>query len=212
MSTPLVITFLLPDGRSTHLGNQVFFISGGHNTQRTSRGLSQYGSFFWYEVIYLVYTSCIYQMQCHQSIFRQVSGKHIHDLWQCETSNARWWACSGSGTCVYKVFAADRGSIYCVYKRHLLLTYTNIYLLYSSSRQKMTKVYPLAMVTVIFEQYIGHAIQTENSACKTNYWSKLALLEVQCLSVHHFIYNICNLNHAWIIDHNCMFFSYYTLL
>ena len=44
------------------------------------------------------------------------------------------------------------------------------------------------MVTVIFEQYIGHAIQTENSACKTNYWSKLALREVQCLSVHHFIY------------------------
>ena len=125
MSTPLVITFLLPDGRSTHLVSGIFHFRG-HNTQRTSRKTSSMGLFS--EVIYLVYTSCIYQIQCHQSIFRQVSGKHIHDLWQCETSNARWWACSGSGTCVYKVFAADRGSIYCVYKRHLLLTYTNIHL------------------------------------------------------------------------------------
>ena len=33
MSTPLVITFLLPDGRSTHLGNQVFFhFRGTHHS------------------------------------------------------------------------------------------------------------------------------------------------------------------------------------
>lgn len=80
MSTPLVITFLLPDGRSTHLVSGIFHFRG-HNAQRTSFGTSSMGPFSDMKS----YTWCILvvsiKLQCHQSIYS--SGKrqpHIHDL------------------------------------------------------------------------------------------------------------------------------------
>lgn len=46
MSTPLVITFLLPDGRSTHLVSGIFHFQGTQHSTNF-KGDEQYGSFFW---------------------------------------------------------------------------------------------------------------------------------------------------------------------
>ena len=62
MSTPLVITFLLPDGRSTHLVSGIFPFQGTQHATNFKGTFAVWVLFLIWSHIYLVYTSCIYQI------------------------------------------------------------------------------------------------------------------------------------------------------